>query len=201
MGFPSVRASSNSQSSHTDFAKPFPVLTPEGLQSPPGLFSKCQQPPLLSFRGQELQAPLDWQQVGVSAALPGAGRLRADTFPRAAVTGRAVGPSHKKGSLLQLKLQPKTSSPGCWGMPAIQMDFGETINSPQSKAANSHFPAALSQPLITIQIQGGFVPDLGLGVSRNPLTTVPVAPAVSKPSKPSSTGGSFVFLPPPLALG
>lgn len=143
LGFPSVRTSSNSQSSHTDFAQPFPVITPKGLQSPPGLFSKCQHPALLSFRRQELPTPLGWQQVGVSAALPGAGRLRADTFPRVGVTGRAVGASHNKGSLLQLKPQPKTSSPGCWGgMTAIQVNFGETINSPQSKAANSQFSSS-----------------------------------------------------------
>lgn len=42
------------------------------------------------------------------------------------------------------------------------------------------------------------MPHLRLGVSRNPLTTVPVAPAVSKPSKSSSTGGALFLFPLPL---
>lgn len=42
------------------------------------------------------------------------------------------------------------------------------------------------------------MPRLRLGVSRNPLTTVPVAPAVSKPSKSSSTGGALFLFPLPL---
>lgn len=168
-------------------------ITPKGLQSPLGLFSTCQQLPLLRFRRQEFQTPLDWQQAGVSAALPAAGRLRANTIPRVGATGRAAGPGHNQGSLLYLKLQPKTS---CWGMLAIQVDFGETINSPQQQI--HIFPPALSQPLMAIPIQGGFVPDLRLGLSRNPLTTVPVAPAVNKPSKSCTTGGALFLFPLPL---
>lgn len=79
--------------------------------------------------------------------------------------------------------------------------LGETADSPCSEGANSQLSSSPVSHSLPSKTKEGLCQISGWGVSMNPLTTVPVAPAVFPAIHSRQCwGGLFVF-PPPLALG